>query len=81
MWAPLHNENALHTNGTPLKVQFSLYATLLLIGWKLKLVKFFRVFVEASRFYLSIICRENKGRMTDNNEAYDGLSVFTDNRL
>ena len=29
-----YNENALHTNGTPLKVQFSLYATLLLIGWK-----------------------------------------------
>ena len=31
---PLHNENALHTNGTPLQVQFSLCATLLLIGWK-----------------------------------------------
>ena len=39
--------------------------------------QFFRVFVGASRFYLSIICQENKGRMTDNNEAYDGLSVFT----
>ena len=38
MWAPLHNENALHTNVTPLQVQFLLYATLLLItlliGWK-----------------------------------------------
>ena len=32
MWTPLHNENALQTNVTPL-VQFSLYATLLLIGW------------------------------------------------
>ena len=39
MWSPLHNENALHTNVTPLQVQFSLYATLLLIGWKWKLVK------------------------------------------
>ena len=38
MWAPLHNENALHTNVTLLQVQFLLYATLLLItlliGWK-----------------------------------------------
>ena len=38
MWAPLHNDNALHTNVTPLQVQFLLYATLLLItlliGWK-----------------------------------------------
>ena len=39
MWAPLHNENVLHTNVTPFQVQFLLYATLLLIGWKWKLVK------------------------------------------
>ena len=63
----------------------ALYATLLLIGWKWKLVK--QVYLLNNFFGfssklrgLSIICRENKGRMTDNNEAYDGLSVFTYNR-
>ena len=39
MWTPVHNENALQTNVTPLQVQFSLHATLLLIGWNWKLVK------------------------------------------
>ena len=34
MWVPLHNENALLTKVTPFQVQFLLYATLLLIGWK-----------------------------------------------
>ena len=81
MWAPLHNENVLHTNVTPFQVQFLLYATLLLIGWKWKLVK--RVYLLHNFFGFSlelrgsIICLENKGRLTDNNEAYDGLSVFT----
>ena len=67
MWTPVHNENALQTNVTPLQVQFSLHATLLLIGWNWKLVKqvnllkhFGGVFVRASGFYLSIICQETK---------------------